>query len=242
MAKGQPDFGKYAPTTTIAGMSDLGELAARLGSIVTFDRRGNVIALDNFENGVEQWLRYGSTGYSVDWDSSYFKTGGFSCKLTTGAVVGRNCVIQKHIGYPALSSLGFEISFSYKQHWDYIEFYVLLADGTYEYEIAIAYDHDLKKLQYYDAAAVYQDVPSGAWEVAGAPQKFDTLKFVADFDAAEYVRLLVNSQAFDLSTISLRKRAIASTPGLLFSILLKTSAAAAAIGYIDDVIFTQNEL
>ena len=241
MAKGQPDFGQYAPTETIVGLSDLGELAARLGSIVTFDRRGNVIWMDDFENGIRQWCPFGIGTWSVDWESNYSKTGGFSCKLTTDAIAGRSVNIQKYIGFPILSAIGLEASFSNEQNWRYLEIWLWLDDGTYEYNAVIRYDHPNKKLQYMDATGAYQDIVGGSYETPDYPEWFDTLKFVADFTTCKYKRLLVNSKVFDLSALSFEKDPFATTPQMVVAFRLTTNANAAAIGYIDDVIITQNE-
>ncbi|GAH95398.1 unnamed protein product, partial [marine sediment metagenome] len=40
--RGQPDYAALAPKEIAASISDMGEVAARLGSIVTYDKRGDV--------------------------------------------------------------------------------------------------------------------------------------------------------------------------------------------------------
>jgi len=52
MAHGTPDWGVTASKKTIYSLHDMGELAVRLGSIVSFDRRGDVIFSDSFQNGL----------------------------------------------------------------------------------------------------------------------------------------------------------------------------------------------
>lgn len=242
MAKGQPDFGSYAPTETIVGMSDLGELAARLGSIVTFDRRGNVIWLDDFESGVHQWRAGGNIPYSVDWDGNYAKMGGFSCKLTTRALADADVHIMRYIGYPAFSPIGVEVSYSYKQNWKSLEIWMWICDGSDAYYSAILYDHANTKLQYLDSGGIYQDVPDGSYTSAILPEQFDTLKFVSDLKKVKYKDLIVNSQVFDLSALSFQTYVdLVSTPHMEVTIKLFTSIDTAAIAYIDDVIITQNE-
>jgi hypothetical protein len=241
MAKGQPDFGALAPTETIAGLSDMGELAARLGSVVIFDRRGNVIAIDYFDSGIEQWHKYGDAGYSVDWDGNYAKSGAFSCKLTTGPVAGNTVTIERYISVPVLSSLGMEVSFSYLKNWRYLNLEMQILDGIYAYLARIRLDYVNNKLQYFDSAAHYQDIPGGSYICGEVPNEFDTLKFVADFTTAKYKRLISNNREFDLSEIDIRKYGQVETPLMYCSAVLTTNAAEAAIGYIDDIIITQNE-
>jgi hypothetical protein len=241
MAKGQPDFGQYAPTTTIAGLSDLGELAARLGSVVIFDRRGNVIAIDYFESGIEQWFTTGQEGYSVEWSSAYAKTGGFSCKLTSPAVEGYFAAIWKYIACPVFSSLGLEASFSAETWCRYLDFTMEIYDGSYDNIAGIRFDSVTGKLQYLDSEGNYQDVPGGAHDVFGIASAFDTLKFVADFTTGKYKRLIVSNHEFDLSAMSFRKTPLVETPIMVVSITQTSHGTSPGIAYIDDVIITQNE-
>jgi len=60
VAHGAPDWWGTEQTSTVHLVQDVGELAARLGSIVTFDRRGNVIWLTSFEDGLQ------GTSFGVD--------------------------------------------------------------------------------------------------------------------------------------------------------------------------------
>jgi len=236
-----PDWGTYAPASTIYSLQDLGELAARIGSFVNFDRLGNVIAMDNFENGIGEWYSDGDAGFSADWDSKYCRLGGFSCKLTTGPSAGNTVKITKHIGAPVLSAMGVEVSFSYEQNWRYLDIFLDLYDGTYYYGAALRFDHTTAKLQYKDSAGAFQDIAGGFYYGTELPHDFDTLKIVADFTTVKYKRLLVNNLVFDLSEISFLKDVSTNTPALTVQLRLTTSANAAAIAYIDDVIVTQNE-
>jgi len=52
MPRGHPDYGQAGPTSLIATVPDLGELAARLGSNNTWDRRGFILWYDDFEASV----------------------------------------------------------------------------------------------------------------------------------------------------------------------------------------------
>lgn len=241
MAKGQPDFGLYAPTTTIASISDLGELAARLGSIITFDRRGNVLWYDDFGSGITAWRKSGDPGYAVNWHSEDAKTGGFCCELKTAGATGDFVQIQKYTGYPTLSSMGFEFSFSRKQNWKNLELIVEVQTTTRLYRAWLRYIHASAKFQYEDAAGAFQDVPGISFTAQGSPPSFDTLKLVVDFINEEYIRMLLNAQEINLSGRAIKARDNVATPYMLTAILLTTNTNAVAIGYIDDVIFTQNE-
>jgi len=243
MPHGGPDWGTEGPVSTIYSIQDLGELAARLGSIVTFDRRGNVLWMDDFESGLSQWRQVGDR--DAEWNGNQAKNGGFCCKLITPAVAGGSCCIERYIGFPALSPMGFEFSYSDddtagvpRSLW----ILVVLDSGSYRYKTSIFYDVMNGKLQYTSGTGAMRDIPGGAYGMSSFfPGEFDTLKFVADFTTAKYKRLLINSRTFDVSALSFHKVALVSAPQMVIEIALHADAAAAAVCYIDDVIITQNE-
>ena len=79
MAHGARDFGIYAPKETIVTIEDLGELAVRLGSPVNYDRKGDVVWVDGFEDGIDKWdidLTLGRGSFT--WESAHSRDGGFS--------------------------------------------------------------------------------------------------------------------------------------------------------------------
>ncbi len=239
MPHGYPDWGGATPVATVYNLQDLAELAARLGSIDTFDRRGNVIAFDDFESGIEQWRRSGAGAYSIDWDSKYAKTGGFSCRITTDS--GWQATISKYIGFPVLSKIGVEFSFSYTQNWQYLYLEVLLQDGVSAFYTGIRYNAATKMWQYRATDGSYQDIPGSSFTLSPMVEEFDTVKLVIDFSTGKYSRLLINSQVFDLSALSFYQYAAVLTPVMNVSITVKALPGELAIGNIDDVIVTQNE-
>ena len=83
MAHGHPDYGGAAPLATVYTLQDLAELAARLGSIDVFDRRGNVLLLDDFESGIKKWLFGGTGSYSAGWICDRAEHGGFCLSIQT---------------------------------------------------------------------------------------------------------------------------------------------------------------
>ena len=64
MAHGAPDWFGTTPQGMVHRVADLAELAARLGSPDVFDRRGNVLFMDSFENGQNNWSHGALVGVS----------------------------------------------------------------------------------------------------------------------------------------------------------------------------------
>lgn len=241
MAKGQPDFGLYAPTETIVGLSDMGELAARLGSIVTFDRRGNVIFADDFADGIQNWHLGGIGTQVIEWCSQYSRDGGFSCKLETDTDEDDSALITRHVGYPALSKMGMEISVSDKQNWKILHIEMRLTTTDGQWRARIRYVYATKTLFYLNYAGTYTAIPGASYTTHVNPAYFDTIKLVADFVNNEYKQLVLNDTTYALSGIGLRWHGGLGTPNMHAIIELFSDGVGAAIGYIDSAILTQNE-
>jgi len=241
MAKGQPDFGQYAPTETIVSISDLGELAARLGSIVTFDRRGNVIWFDDFEGGVGKWESYlVGTGASLAACALYSRNGAFSAELLKGDKTTDHAQMSHYWPYPVLSKLGCEISFTSNDNITYIEFRQYIFDGTNRHHAELRYDTANNKLQYLDEDGNYQDLATGLVLLSGF-YLFNTIKVVIDPATQQYVRVILNDVEYDMSGIDYRLTANAASPYWIQTVKIDEGIAAAYGIYVDDVILTQNE-
>jgi len=233
-----PDWGTYAPVSTIYSIQDLGELAARLGSIVTFDRRGNVIFMDNFDDGIEPWSYGGTSGYSVRWSPYQYKSGGFSIELTTPAVAGKNAWIERYFPYPSKSRLGIEMSVNKNYRVNQIDFYFEIYDGSDLYEpyirlIGNTWSYLGDDLNYHNlgsAGDLMNDI------------MFHTFKLVFDLTTGKFVRLIVDTTTFDLSTFTIYKINSSSSPSLFINFAITSMAyAEAAQAWVENLILTQNE-
>ncbi|GAG14536.1 unnamed protein product, partial [marine sediment metagenome] len=117
MPHGVKPYGRTEAQNTVFGLQDMGELAARQGSIVTFDRRGNVIWYDDFESSLNKWLLYDlGVGAAVVESNEAARNGLVSCKVTTSAVLGQYSGIRHDHMIPVLSKLGFEISAAHENN------------------------------------------------------------------------------------------------------------------------------
>ncbi|MFH1593720.1 MAG: hypothetical protein ABID09_03365, partial [Candidatus Omnitrophota bacterium] len=86
MAHTNPDYTSKGKLNTITASTDNAELAVRLGSVVTFDRRGNVIFIDDFEGATLFWTTGGAGVGNVEaLTAAWGKSGSQSCELTAGA-------------------------------------------------------------------------------------------------------------------------------------------------------------
>lgn len=238
MAHGQPDFGMYQAKATIGSMADNAELAARLGSIVTFDRRGDVVWFDDFEDNIAKWTAVGNAALSAD----TARNGGLSGKLVTGVLVNDQVSIERHLSYPVLSGVGFEMSLC---HYE-------AGVARYEWRLVL-YNPDLStrrmEWRYYPATTDLQILDQAAgWQSLGLNIRlgrtfglFHTFKMVADYLTNRYVRLIWDETTYDLSAYEMPLGGHAGDPYMSARFIIVTAVAFARTCYVDDAIFTQNE-
>ncbi len=235
-----PDFGMYAPKSTVAPLVDMAELAVRLGSICTFDRRGDVIFIDDFEIESNAWQGGGDAGDSYARQSSnYCRSGQCSYRLYGGTGVGMYCQLQRKIPIPVLSKLGSEVSFMFSANSEYIYFGIILYNGTNRLQGIVRYYPSEAKLKLYDSTATWQEIATNLNLQSGS-YLFHTIKIVVDANSEEFVRLILDSTEYDISAYSLHKSADATHPYIQFYYGHVQNANYLDL-YVDDAIVTQNE-
>lgn len=243
---GHPDYAApkpvgQVPVGPIYTVTDIGELAARLGSIVTFDRRGNVIWLDDFEGTENKWFLGGSgEGYNFVISAEAARNGCFSGKLNPGILEGNTGHILHTCPYPVLSKLGLECSFTWHAHIKDISFRMNLYTGKDEYWANIKYDGDEEKLYYRGTDVLWHEFASDI-SLYIFIKHFHTAKLVADFTTGMFERFILNNREYDLSSYKLYTHTSDYYPSLHLTILSTNGSAGIHPLYIEDVIITQNE-
>lgn len=241
MPHGQPDYGMYAAKKTVYSMADNAELAARLKSIVTYDRRGDVVWLDDFEDSMQKW-ELAAVGGAIVLSAERARSGGLSAKLSTNNVIAAEAQITRHVPYPAISKVGFEFSLAHAS----------LDVGVYTWWLV---SHDPGPngrrawCRYTTLTDIIEiDVEAVGWVTIAAnvllrldPNLFHCIKLVVDLATGRYVRLILDETEWDLSAHLMNVIISAEDPNVEVGMSGNTTAARAAYWYVDDAIITQNE-
>lgn len=241
MAHGQPDFGMYTSKRTTYGLADMGELAARLQSIDTFDRRGDVVWLDDFEDNINKWdIALLGAGAGVTLSNDLARNGARSARLVTGNVLNDYAGITRLLPLPVLGKIGFEISFTSDEDLNTQRFYIRRFDGVDHHTGEVYYDAVANRLYYVDSTGAPQVLPLST-DLTASVTLFHTLKLVVDLSTDMYVRLILNEIEYDLSSYPLWVDDNLTPPMLAVNYWVRTQAAANQTVYADDAIVTQNE-
>ena len=241
MAHGTPDWGLTAGMVTTHQLTDLAELAARLESVDRFDRRGDVIAVSSFEDGLAAFGTVISVGGSADLTAALVRSGAFAGRLRHDGSAGASAGLFLRTAYPVLSRFGGEISFNVDSTIQDIVFSLSLSDGTTEKFFTLKWVAATETLQVRNAAGAYVDLLTGV-DLVGPGAGYQTIKLVADFSSDAWVRVLLNNRSAVPSVGSFAQAAAAIAPYLALA-LTATGNGGAAAGqvYTDDWIMTQNE-
>ena len=236
-----PDYTTKYKMAKVFGNIDSGELAARLGSINTYDRRGKTIWMDGFEHAILTWNDDGiGAGGSAILSTAAARNGDTSCKIVTGAVAGNEWYIQKRGNYPALSQIGCETSLCIISNDGLYEIHLNIRSTGGLYRGAVQYKKSDNTWYVMDAGGVFRAV-SAEGEVSDDTYHFTTAKLVIDYDTKKYVRLMVADNTWDISAYTMRYQPLGGIPFIGVQLLCEAETNNAVTVYVDDVIVTQDE-
>jgi len=219
----------------------MGELAARLGSPNVWDRRGDTLLIEQFEDGLTGWQEYaGASDGSSGLTTELAKSGSISLKVTsaTGAseLTGRGILIP----YNSATRFGVETAFCLAGAFAMPILALTWYDGTHGHQGRVRYNPDSNKLQYWASDGTWKDLAVDILTYEGAPY-FSQAKLVVDVATGRYSHFLLDGYGYDMSAYELRELASSLASGIFAAVWLTTVAGVAGTAYFDDVIITQNE-
>ena len=238
---GLPDYGMYAALENMGNLVDYGELAARLGSIVTFNREGNIVFIDNFEKTPLKW----SVEKEIGTETAGFSTenvlsGGQSLKLATVANASSKVAIKRYFPIFCTKKQGIEIAIKGSVFHSNIFLSYFLSYKHISNHFLITIDTSNNILQYYDEGGflvTFED----SLELKQANYLFHRFKMVVNLETGCYIRFIMDRTEYPLNDISCRQAANIDDDYFYAHILLQNTQAYPIPIYLDNFILTQNE-
>ena len=203
-AHDMPDDYDWLPGSARFPLSDLGELAARLKSPDTFDRRGDVLWMDVGDKGLGSYAySYFGVGSSVMVLATYALHGSYALWLTAGSTLSCNAALSKMLANSSMLRAGLEIAFCLLSPALYFRTRLIYFIGTQQLDVNIRYNFATTALEYQGSDGVFY-----AFATVGQLDNpygiYHHLKLVVDFTIGHYVRCLFNDIEYDLSAHAVR--------------------------------------
>jgi len=244
MPHGLPDFGIAEAKETTYNLTDLADLAVRLGSIVEYDRRGDVVYLDDYEAPILRYEEKITPGSTVKLSSLAAQSGAQSARFITPAIAGRWCRTLYSLQPMASGKHGAKVSLNfYKMHITdcYYEMKMFLDDRDATREAGIRINPFAKTLEYFNSGGGWTTFETGVLPYASEVAIFHALKLVVDFTTLKYVRFLFDIWSWDVSDYSFYK--VANGEQLLLGVKMTVfDTAGAGLSVLqDNFVYTINE-
>ena len=236
-----PDYTTKYKLAKIFGQIDSGELAARLKSIDTFDRRGNIVFIDDFEGSAIHWnILLGNAAPTCALNTTTARSGSQCVKITTGADALGFVTMRRD--FPGLFSnrIGVEISIYNTAAKGKIYFTLFGFTGYNYYTSSIKLNVEEAKLYYEDETSAYVELASNIF-IPTTYHTFIPLKFVIDAVTGNYIRCIYNNIEYDMIGLTPASGADTTSAQTHVVMYFENVDAVARVYYIDDFILTQNE-
>ena len=241
MARGMPDWGEYTPIQDLYKTLDYGEIAARTGSLVGFDRKGNVIFVDDCSSGVSRWNKIEWSGERVVGKYGYNIYGGYSIYIEDDGLDSDRPGIYTSLPLFKKSKAGLEIIGNFAYARTLVEMRLRFDDGSQLLTFRVRFNNNDGTISLYAKTlgwvtiGHFVNMPSGAMWTWYA-------KMIVDPVSGKYDRFKFNGLEFDISKFMAM---VGATTYAQLTVLQLTAGYAVANSYgginLNGVIFTINE-
>lgn len=241
MAHGTPDWGQTAGVATVFQLTDLAELAARLGSPAIFHRSGDVLFMDGFENGLRgYYTEVSGANAAVDLQVANVLDGQFCCRLLGGSDSSRYALVRRQLAVPSLAPLGFEFAFAPQTVIALIELRITFYTGAQQLDAAIRWHVGDSELQYLNSSSVWTAF-SASFALFQIGRLYHVWKLVFDPTAQAYMKVIVDNQLFSLADIGTVVAVETSNARVEVTARVDSRSGFVDSAHVDRLIVTQNE-
>lgn len=241
MPVGRPDWYNAQKSSNLVTLSDMGELAVRLGSFINYYRDGKVVFYDTFTKLESSWndAGIGVAGAAVI-SNSYYVTDGASVYNTINTGISNYWYLSKQVPSWNKDVVSFETALLASGLPDNIGLYITYYGTLTAYLFGIKYYPATGNLYYIDATGstvLFTTGPSGILP----DNYFLPFKLSGDNESGYYKSLRIGAYEYDMSALLGQ----AATPNPTGSTTLTFRIAGNASGninvHIDRVILTEDE-
>jgi ketosteroid isomerase-like protein len=198
-AQDMPDDYQWLTGSARFPLADLGELAVRLGSIDTFDRRGEVLWASDIRYGLADWqTKTGGAGSSVALTATGTYNSPYALRLTAGAVAGAWADAYHMFVVSESTRQGLEVGVLFFAPFNVLTMEMDRAlDGTMS-NAMVTIDNNLLQLIVHATVGdvAFATLPLTLDATDGLPHN---MKLVVDWTLGSFVRFIFDQHEYNLS-------------------------------------------
>jgi hypothetical protein len=236
-----PDWGGKYVNEQFYPLDDHAELAARLWSPVTHDRRGAVLWMTDFRHGLRavegQAL---GTGSAIALDAGTFESAPFSVALTAGTAAGATASMLRRQALTASRRVGYAGSYRFGSGADTLYHNIYYTTGAIRYYTYLKLDLIGETLQVRTGDAGLVTLDYDVIPIVSALY-YVHLKIVADLSDQTLVRAVIDDTEFDLSAHTMAQMANTDPAYWLGRSTHENNTGVGATINADNLILTANE-
>ena len=241
MPRGAPDYSNVKVDQPLHRLTDLAELAARLGSPDVYDRAGNVVWMTNFDHGL-QGTEFdvdpvASEGYVTAARSCH---GAFSLLFDPSADEGSYVTWGRVVQFLLTGKVATEVVLSTDAYPGGVKLVMHYYTGERQLGAVVFYKLS-NKAWYIQAKDLGWVKILESYEIQSGPTAWHHVKLVVDTKEKRYVRLLIDRKVVLLPEYELTDEPSEDLGQLEVRFEVYGEPAYHAPAYLDTVLVTQNE-
>lgn len=240
MTHGAPDYSNVSKEGLTYRIDDLGELSVRLGSPATYDRRGDVLWFDNFDDGLLAWEDTSASGdNTLTLSTDYKENGSFCAKLTAATTADKYASMTRRQPITNNPLIGVNVAFQPDNNCDEFQINIYYYDGTIFYTITLAFDFQDNELRLLHNDGTVTLSTNIAYLTG--PDMFTHCKIAFNLSTFYFIYLTVNELSYDLSEYQIYNVPGVTNKHIRIDLQSYTRDTGTSIVYVDNVIYTTNE-
>lgn len=216
------------------------DLAARLGSLQTWDWRGSLLYANDFAGGAGNLLKYPSgTGSLIALSPDYWMHGGYSLKMLGGSDGTRTTSFVGEIVHPPSDRVGFQVAYSLIGSPETITIQLKRWAGGKTYFADLRQNRDDYDLEYRNSAGSFIRLRNCF--APGEDEAFSYFKVVCDLNTLKYTRVLYSGYEDDLTVQDLYQSGTGYLDAFYYTVTVVSRSGQNDGIYLDHVLLTVNE-
>lgn len=238
--KDLPDYTREMVIRYEGGFIGLEELAARLGSIVPWDMKGNIVLMEDFESELTEWTLSATGTEAVATRQSRHKfSGDWAIRLEPGTGVSDWAYLCRDVYYPGLTKYAIFTRIAWASATINWELRATFEDMGVETWASIKYDLSAQTLSVKTESGVWQEIATGVI-ISSDTFVFHPILLIVDLVNNRYDKLYLDDTEYDLSTYTLSSADNLARTRLEVLVATYGPFPSGYPIYVDDIIIAKN--